>query len=215
MPPYNAHYDRPAPARADLVRPPRGSPALLAHGPPPALRGHSPSGCGLGGVTMTLHKLSAGSGYEYLTRQVAAGDDTEIGPRGLEDYYAAKGESPGRWTGSGLIGIDGLESGDRVTSAQMANLFGAGRHPLTGVALGAAYRVYDIDAGGFNAEVARRLDVGADGSTEPAKRLAQVAAARSEVAREYFVREQGREPRDARELASAVARYSRPQRTAV
>ncbi|MCK0111889.1 relaxase domain-containing protein [Ornithinimicrobium sp. F0845] len=165
---------------------------------------------------MTLHKLSAGSGYEYLTRQVAAGDDTEVSRRGLEDYYAAKGESPGRWTGSGLDGIDGLRSGDRVTSEQMRNLFGAGRHPLTGVALGAAYRVYDSDGvGGFNAEVARRLEARADGSTEPAKQLAETAATRSEVAREYFIREQRREPRDARELSSAVARYSRPQRTAV
>ncbi len=165
---------------------------------------------------MTLHKLSAGSGYEYLTRQVAAGDDTEMGRRGLEDYYAAKGELPGRWVGSGLVGIDGLQSGDRVTSEQMRNLFGAGRHPVTGVALGAAYRVYGSDGvDGFNAEVARRLKARADGSTEPAKRLAEAAAARSEVAREYFIREQGREPRDARELASAVARYSRPQQTAV
>ncbi len=165
---------------------------------------------------MTLHKLSAGSGYEYLTRQVAAGDDTEIGSRGLEDYYAAKGESPGRWVGSGLVGVDGLRSGDRVTSEQMRNLFGAGRHPLTGVALGAAYRVYGIDSvDAFNAEVARRLEARAEGSTEPAKRLAEAAAARSEVAREHFIREQGREPRNAREMASAVARYSRPQRTAV
>jgi hypothetical protein len=30
-------------------------------------------------MTMTLHKLSAGSGYEYLTRQVAALDSTEKG----------------------------------------------------------------------------------------------------------------------------------------
>src|SRR5690606_5496699 len=89
-------------------------------------------------------------------------------------------------------------------------------HPLTGVALGAAYRVYDSDGvGGFNAEVARRLGARTDGSTEPATRLAEAPAARSEVAREYFVREQGREPRNARELASAVARYSWPQRTAV
>ena len=56
----------------------------------------------LGGVTMTLHKLSAGSGYEYLTRQVAAMDSTEKGPLALADYYSAKGESPGRWVGSGL-----------------------------------------------------------------------------------------------------------------
>ena len=35
---------------------------------------------------MTLHKLTAGDGYTYLTRQVAASDATESGiqrPRGL------------------------------------------------------------------------------------------------------------------------------------
>lgn len=40
----------------------------------------------LGCFTMTLHKLSAGSGYEYLTRQVAAGDDAGIGRRALNFY---------------------------------------------------------------------------------------------------------------------------------
>ena len=50
----------------------------------------------LRGVTMTLQKLSAGSGYEYLTRQVAALDSTEKGNIPLADYYVAKGESPGR-----------------------------------------------------------------------------------------------------------------------
>ena len=59
-------------------------------------------------MTMSLHKLSAGSGYEYLTRQVAALDSTEKGRTALADYYSAKGESPGRWVGSGLVGIDGL-----------------------------------------------------------------------------------------------------------
>ena len=57
---------------------------------------------------MTLQKLSAGSGYEYLTRQVAALDSTEKRNIPLADYYAAKGEAPGRWIGSGLGGIDGL-----------------------------------------------------------------------------------------------------------
>ncbi|MFI5621916.1 hypothetical protein ACIA03_00490 [Nocardioides sp. NPDC051685] len=44
---------------------------------------------------MTIHKLAAGSGYEYLTRQVAAGDTTELGSTALADYYEAKGEAPG------------------------------------------------------------------------------------------------------------------------
>ena len=55
-------------------------------------------------MTMTLHKLSAGSGYEYLTRQVAALDSTEKGAVPLADYYSAKGETPGRWIGTGLGG---------------------------------------------------------------------------------------------------------------
>ena len=56
---------------------------------------------------MTLKKLAAGSGYEYLTRQVAAADSTELGSTPLADYYSARGEAPGRWVGSGLAGIDG------------------------------------------------------------------------------------------------------------
>jgi hypothetical protein len=43
-------------------------------------------------VTMSLHKLTAGSGYYYLTRQVAALDSTEKGHTGLASYYA---ERPG------------------------------------------------------------------------------------------------------------------------
>jgi hypothetical protein len=34
------------------------------------------------GVTLSIHKLTAGSGYDYLTRQVAALDATEKGQPG-------------------------------------------------------------------------------------------------------------------------------------
>jgi len=85
---------------------------------------------------MTLKKLAAGSGYEYLTRQVAAADSTELGRTRLVDYYEAKGEAPGRWVGSGLIGVGGIEYGDIVTAEQMSNLFGDGCHPVTGAAVG-------------------------------------------------------------------------------
>ena len=60
------------------------------------------------GVTMSMHKLTAGAGYDYLTRQVAALDATEKGHTGLASYYTERGEAPGVWTGSGLDGIDGL-----------------------------------------------------------------------------------------------------------
>ncbi len=89
---------------------------------------------------MTLKKLAAGSGYQYLTRQVAAADSTELGSTPLADYYAAKGEAPGRWIGSGLGGISGLEYGDVVTAEQMKNLFGDGCDPMTGAALGRAFQ---------------------------------------------------------------------------
>ena len=52
----------------------------------------------------------------------------------LADYYAAKGEAPGRWIGSGLVGVDGIGYGDVVTAEQMKNLFGDGCHPVTGAA---------------------------------------------------------------------------------
>jgi len=77
---------------------------------------------------MTLHKLAAGSGYTYLTRQVAAHDRAERSQVGLAAYYEEKGESPGRWLGSGIAGLD-LADDDAVTEEQMKLLFGVGRHP--------------------------------------------------------------------------------------
>src|SRR3954453_23135287 len=79
---------------------------------------------------MSLHKLSAGSGYTYLTRQVAAGDVTARGRGSLGAYYAERGESPGVWLGSGLSSLDGGPAvGDPVSEAQMVALFGHGHHP--------------------------------------------------------------------------------------
>ena len=83
---------------------------------------------------MSLHKLTAGSGYDYLTRQVAAMDATDKGHTGLASYYTEKGETPGVWVGSGLgsgdEGVAGLEAGDIVTADHMQSLFGSGHHPL-------------------------------------------------------------------------------------
>lgn len=95
-------------------------------------------------VTATCHKLTAGDGYEYLTRQVAVHDSTEKGRMALADYYHAKGESPGQWIGSGLAALHQpvgreltdeqledwvVEEGSEVTADQMKALFGLGQHP--------------------------------------------------------------------------------------
>lgn len=94
---------------------------------------------------MSLHKLTAGDGYLYLVHQVAAADSTERGRSALSDYYSAKGESPGRWVGSGLAALSNtgarsvspqaveeiwtVAEGSEVSEAQMAALFGEGLHP--------------------------------------------------------------------------------------
>ena len=44
---------------------------------------------------MSMHKLTAGSGYDYLTRQVAALDSTEKGHTGLAAYYTERARNPG------------------------------------------------------------------------------------------------------------------------
>ena len=61
---------------------------------------------------LSLHKLTAGDGYTYLTRQVAVTDSTERGKSTLVDYYSDKGERPGRWVGQGLVGLGSVAVGD-------------------------------------------------------------------------------------------------------
>jgi hypothetical protein len=159
------------------------------------------------GVTMSLHKLTAGSGYDYLTRQVAALDATEKGHIGLASYYTERGEAPGAWVGSGMEGIDGLDVGDPVTAEQMRALFGCGLHPLAETRLrqldgpdltgqdlrdvrwlGAPFKIID-DATPFRVEVAKRISALNALIGEPVD--ASVAAAdrariRTQVAREFL-----------------------------
>ena len=50
---------------------------------------------------MSMSKLTAGDGYTYLTRQVAAADATHRGRTSLGDFYAEKGEAPACGSGPG------------------------------------------------------------------------------------------------------------------
>lgn len=93
---------------------------------------------------MTTHKLTAGDGYQYLIRRVDAVDSTARGRAPLIDFYSSKGESPGRWVGSGLASLKSsvplgvpasdvalvcaVPEGSQVTEAQMKALFGEGLH---------------------------------------------------------------------------------------
>ncbi|MBM7509578.1 DNA primase catalytic core [Nocardioides salarius] len=193
---------------------------------------------------MSLHKLTAGSGYDYLTRQVAAMDATDKGHTGLASYYTEKGETPGVWVGSGMEGIEGLDAGDIVTADHMQSLFGSGHHPLatqrtreldlrigreeaerpteadykTAVRLGTPYKVYDNDISPFRIEVAKRFSEWNGAAGHPGDYpvpAAERAKIRTEVGREFFRAEHGREPADARELAATIAKHSRPKTNAV
>ncbi|WP_370617721.1 MobF family relaxase [Mumia sp. Pv 4-285] len=75
---------------------------------------------------MTLHKLHAGDGYTYLTRQVASGDVVRRPGQSLADYYTASGNPAGRWVGQGAAD---LKVSGMVREDQMRSLFGAGMHP--------------------------------------------------------------------------------------
>jgi DNA primase catalytic core len=186
---------------------------------------------------MSIHKLTAGSGYDYLTRQVAALDATEKGHLGLASYYTERGETPGVWVGSGVAGIEELDPGDVVTAEQMRALFGAGLHPLAEqrqrqlqgpnltvrdyqsvTRLGAPFKIFQPDVSPFRVEVARRIAAfnqaaGLPGDwAVPAPDRARI---RTEVAREFFIAEHGRPPEDARELAATIAKHSRPRTQAV
>src|SRR4051812_1150044 len=80
----------------------------------------------VGGV-MTLHKLTAGDGYTYLTRQGASADELRAPGQSLADYYTVRGNPPGQWLGGGAATL-GVE-GTAVSEAQMRALFGEGCHP--------------------------------------------------------------------------------------
>ncbi|MDJ0378496.1 MobF family relaxase [Cryobacterium sp. PH31-L1] len=95
-------------------------------------------------MTVSMRVMSAGDGYKYLLRTVAASDGDRSMLTPLTRYYTAEGTPPGRWMGGGLPGLGGglIVEGDQVTEAQLQLLIGLGRDPVTGEPLGRAYPVY-------------------------------------------------------------------------
>jgi conjugative relaxase-like TrwC/TraI family protein len=77
------------------------------------------------GAVLTIGKLGATRGQlEYYDAQVAAG---------AEDYYAGRGESPGRWRGAGASAL-GLTPGGPVKRGEFLALM-RGLHPADGSVL--------------------------------------------------------------------------------
>ncbi|MEE1622440.1 MobF family relaxase [Zafaria sp. J156] len=94
-----------------------------------------------------MRVMSAGDGYKYLLRTVAAGDGDRSLSTPLTRYYAEEGSPPGRWLGAGVAALGGvIVEGDQVSESQLQLLVGMGRNPVTGDPLGLAYPAYKTAA---------------------------------------------------------------------
>ncbi|HEY3408918.1 MAG TPA: MobF family relaxase [Propionicimonas sp.] len=179
---------------------------------------------------MSIKKLAAVGAYDYLTRQVAAQDAT-VPAGGLTSYYTERGEAPGTWVGTGLAGL-GIRPGEVVTEEQMQHLFGTGEHPLAtqlrAAAEAAGLSPAEVEAAGrLDARFRVRTSPGLDAFRAELKASCQAwntaagrptraavpdevkARLRTELGREFFVREFGRPPASERELLGAIVRWSK------
>lgn len=78
---------------------------------------------------------------KYLTDSIA--DENPIQPNSISGstrYYTNNGTPPGVWLGSGINAFAGINSGDMVSTSQLENLIGFGKHPDTGEQLGSAFK---------------------------------------------------------------------------
>jgi conjugative relaxase-like TrwC/TraI family protein len=95
-------------------------------------------------VTVSMRVMSAGDGFRYLLKTVAAGDGNRDLGTPLTRYYQEKGTPPGFWLGTGVNGLGGgsLDPGDEVTETHLQLLLGLGCDPVTGEPLGKAWPTY-------------------------------------------------------------------------
>ncbi|WP_417235521.1 MobF family relaxase [Arthrobacter sp.] len=170
---------------------------------------------------MTLHKLSAGDGYLYYTREVASADEYRAADRKLGDYYTVDGNPPGQWGGKGAAHLE-LEG--EVTEAQMAALYGEGIHPnaeqllaadpKADVRLGQRYKRYGQADNVLNGRIKtamddfERLEKRAPGPDD--RRLI-----RTREGAQHFRELNGRNPKDKEELGRFITAQTKPAAQAV
>ncbi len=90
-------------------------------------------------VTVSIRRMSLGSGFVYLMNSVARGDGAVAGSSPLTRYYAESGTPPGRFLGSGLAGLDGgrgVPAGSVVSEEALWRMLGMMADPVTGEPLG-------------------------------------------------------------------------------
>ncbi|WP_461296389.1 MobF family relaxase [Streptomyces harbinensis] len=179
---------------------------------------------------MTIHKLTAGDGYLYYTREIATGDKRRSGRRELSDYYTAEGNPPGVWTGSGTaeLGVSGT-----VTEPQMKALFGEGLHPdadriieeaidqgctppeaIRRARLGRRYYRYEQTEGPLAARIQDAIDQLEARKDRPATDEERCRL-RGTVGASAFREDFGRSPKNAEELSRYITANTRCQRQPV
>lgn len=90
-------------------------------------------------MTVSIRKISLGSGYRYLMSSVARGDVQGLASSPLTRYYAESGTPPGRFLGAGLAGLTdghGVKPGATVTEEHLFRMLGMLQDPVTGAQLG-------------------------------------------------------------------------------
>lgn len=90
-------------------------------------------------MTMSIRRMTLGSGYKYLMSSVAQSDGAAQQASALTRYYAESGTPPGRFIGDGLAGLDGgngVRPGSQVTEEHLFRMLGMLQDPLTGEQLG-------------------------------------------------------------------------------
>jgi conjugative relaxase-like TrwC/TraI family protein len=90
-------------------------------------------------MTVSIRRMTLGSGYKYLMGSVAQSDGASQHASALTRYYAESGTPPGRFIGQGLAGLGngiGIEPGSQVTEEHLFRMLGMVQDPLTGEQLG-------------------------------------------------------------------------------
>src|SRR5450755_2306247 len=85
---------------------------------------------GAGETTVLSSAKISRNSWRYYQDSVAVG---------ACEYYLGAGEQPGMWVGRGLPAL-GLEPGGQVSEQQLEAVFARALHPVTGAALGRAWR---------------------------------------------------------------------------
>ena len=90
-------------------------------------------------MTVSIRRMTLGSGYKYLMGSVAQSDGASQHASALTRYYAESGTPPSRFMGEGLAGLGhgmGIEPGAQVSEEHLFRMLGMVQDPLTGDLLG-------------------------------------------------------------------------------